>query len=316
MCDRKAGVVSALCTVVLVTRILDDKNHLPIFYSLQVIDYDKTFCIEETGVFQHYSIDTSNCVRSIASKCAPYDFTGVDLSTISAVPCEGEEGDKQIHHEPPPVHTDTNNDHQAALVESRLTPPDTPFRSPLDYECDFSTVICSTPYTDLDKPRKLSIRGEKNIRNPDFGGTNAKLEDKHLPDVVIGTQIDGVVPIRNEKGSPSSGIGSLGTPGGSEEGSKYSDVVCSRSCDQHHSNCACGVIGTLSPVDKDDHFVTADQSLNISRYDNVVSPRRDEKQDNISGSQKKPSPKVSRDQYQSTDSLEKETALLRGLNTL
>lgn len=268
-------------------------------------------------MFQHYSIDTSNCVRSIASKCAPYDFTGVDLSTISAVLCEGEDGDKQVHLEPPPVYSDPSNDNQGALVGSRITPPDTPFRSPLDYGCDFTTVTCSTPYTDLDKPRKLSIRGKHtNIRNPDFGGTHEKSQD--LPDVVMETQIDGIVPLGNEKGSPSSGIGSLNTPGGSDEGSKFSGTICSRSCDQHHSNCAYGVVGTLSPSDRDCQFVTADESLNISRYDNEVSSlvQHEHKLDNVCGSKKKPSPKVARDQYQSTDSLEKETALLRGLNTL
>ena len=252
-------------------------------------------------------------MKSIASKCAPYDFTGVDLSTISAVPCEGEEGVEEIHDEPGPQYHGADCDHKAVL-ESGITPPDTPFRSPLEYGCDFATVTCSTPYTDLDKPRKLSVRnGHRDVHMPHF---NQHFTDGQLPDVVMETQLNGlgVFPIDSESDSPSSGKRSLNTPGESDAANKYSDVVCAASCHQHHSNSACGIIGHLSPPNRNHHLNTPPNNLNVSHYDNVISPKCEEIKESVD--QNKSSPKISRDQYQSTESLDKETALLRGNNTL
>ena len=252
-------------------------------------------------------------MKSIASKCAPYDFTGVDLSTISAVPCEGEEGVKEIHDEPGPQYHGADCDHKAVL-ESGITPPDTPFRSPLEYGCDFATVTCSTPYTDLDKPRKLSVRnGHRDVHMPHF---NQHFTDGQLPDVVMETQLNGlgVFPIDSESDSPSSGKRSLNTPGESDAANKYSDVVCAASCHQHHSNSACGIIGHLSPPNRNHHLNTPPNNLNVSHYDNVISPKCEEIKESVD--QNKSSPKISRDQYQSTESLDKETALLRENNTL
>ena len=252
-------------------------------------------------------------MKSIASKCAPYDFTGVDLSTISAVPCEGEECVKEIPHELEPEYQDAVCDHKAAL-ESDITPPDTPFRSPVDYGCDFATVTCSTPYTDLDKPRKLSVRNDhKGLHKSNF---NQRLTEVQLRDVVIETEMNGlgVSPVHSENGFPRSGIGSLNNPGVSEADSNYSDVVCTRFCDQHHSNCACGISGHLSPLNRNSHLDIPFGNLNVSHYDNVASPKCEETKESVV--QKKSAPKISRDQYRSTESIEKETALLYGPNTL
>ena len=196
---------------------------------------------------------------------------------------------------------DNDDEHKAALLESDITPPDTPFRSPLEYGCDFASVTCSTPYTDLDKPRELSIKhGQRSVKKPIF---NHQLKDVQLPDVVMETGLNGlgVIPIDGGKDSPSSGKGSLHTP--RSECSKYSDAVCTPSCDEHHSNCACGIIGHLSPTDKN-------QNANTSYYDNVMSPenKRDTCQEK--------SCTTARDQYKSVEYLDKETAIIRGINTL
>ncbi len=269
-----------------------------------MLDYDKTFCIEETGVFQHYSIDTSNCVRSIASKCAPYDVTGVDLSTISAVPCEGEaaaEG-RHEHVDPPAGYLYPPRDPAGAAPGPGETAgtsppvPGTPLTSPREYGCDFASVTCSTPYTDLDKTRKFTSARE-NIRAARMRFFDANTDNEGTAD-----SPDSLAKDDATRYSSSSGIGSLGTPFSSEE---------SRPCDQHHSNCACGIIGHLSPPITDDPSgVESFCNLDVSYYDNVILPK------SVNPSQKKPSPKIPRDQYQSSESLEKETALLRGLQTL
>ena len=228
-------------------------------------------------------------MKSIASKCAPYDFTGVDLSTISAVPCEGEECVKEIRHEPGPEYRDAVCDHKAG-IESNITPPDTPFRSPVDYGCDFATVTCSTPYTDLDKPRKLSVRnGHKGVQKPNL---NQRFTEVQLPDIVMETELNGlgVSPVHSENGSPKCGIRSLTTPGVSEADSKHSGVVCTAFCDQHHSNCACGIIGHISPPYTNNPLDIPFGNLNVSHYDNIVSPHCEEMKESVV--QKKSLPKL------------------------
>ncbi len=280
-------------------------------FCFQVIDYDKTFCIEETGVFQHYSIDTSHCVRSLASRCAaagPCDFTGVDLSTISAVPRVGH---SNVAGEPSCTHLTGSQE------EEGITPPDTPFRSPLDYGCDFATVTCSTPYTDLEKPRKLTVRDGSVKKQICLRAFDIDLNEKtDIPSSDV-SKTPRISEDINKDSSPSSGIGSLSTPGSScpeAHSRNQSERTGTSECpDQHHSNCACGMIGHLSSVNP--HYQTTghpSDSLNTSCYDNLETTRPLTSENNPGES----SPRAPREQYQSTGSLYKETALLRGMNTI
>ena len=44
----------------------------------RVIDYDKTFALDDSSLFQHYSIEASQCM--VVSRCATLNFEGVDLT--------------------------------------------------------------------------------------------------------------------------------------------------------------------------------------------------------------------------------------------
>ncbi len=355
-------------------------------------------------------------------RITPYDTTGVDLSTISVVPRQpglhpgggfsaqlpsGGNGliqgdgftDKSVDEV-----LNATNDHQMAEVTSclptnenpveqevgvaNMTSPDTPFRTPFKYGCDFQNVTCSTPYGELDRPKRLSIRDQNKtprLRMPKFVSDNIEESKTDSPSfVTMETEQNGhqVAELESSnRSSPSSGFGSNESPTGSTA-SKHdtkctemtsdprctemtSDPRCTemtsepRSCDEHHSQCMCGLIGRLTPSDYEGQghtamtFAHSDEPFeyddNISEYDNVPSlkpkspqtlpdiekPRLSQRNSlrNIEFLVSSPeevcppktweeqlvpkiSPQIPREQYQSTDALERETALLRGLNTL
>ncbi len=338
-------------------------------------------------------------------RMTPYDTTGVDLSTISVVPRQpgmlpgggfpaklpsagtdiihnGGFKDRSIYDEV----INAANDHQMAAVTScgppnespadqevgvaNMTSPDTPFRTPFKYGCDFQNVTCSTPYGELDRPKKLSIRDQNKtprLRMAEFASDNQGDLKSDCPSfVAIETEQNGshVVPQESSnRSSPSSGFGSNESPTGSNTGErdgKCTEVTSDpRSCDEHHSQCMCGLIGRLTPSDYEGQghtamtFAHSDEPFeydgNISEYDNVPSlkskppqtlpeidkPRLTQRNSlrNIEflvGSPEeicppktwdeklvsKVSPQIPREQYQSNDALKRETAILRGLNTL